>query len=154
MPKTTKVHVPAYGEGIQGDASIDISEECFTCKHLTDRLYPFFCRAYPEGIPQEIGSGKISHKKPFKGDNNIQYEKENKMKPIVDEEESTISALLDSMSNIGFWCSDCKHKHPDTYFTCDAFPEQIPDPILGGPVVHDKPMYEQKNDIIFEKKEE
>ena len=50
---------------------------CETCKWLRinkkERLYA--CKAYPEGIPMEIVSNKIDHRKPYNGDNGIRYEK-------------------------------------------------------------------------------
>ncbi len=35
------------------------------------------CKAYPNGIPKDIFSGKIKHNKPIKGDSGIQFEKYN-----------------------------------------------------------------------------
>lgn len=32
------------------------------------------CKAYPRGIPVEILTGKVNHRKPYKGDNGIQFE--------------------------------------------------------------------------------
>jgi hypothetical protein len=32
------------------------------------------CKAFPEGIPDEIAYGKNKHTKPFEGDNGIRYE--------------------------------------------------------------------------------
>ena len=79
MPKTINIPLPAYGKGMMGTVHIDLSEECFSCVHL-DRELPIYCKAWPrkdkEGIPGEIGSGKVSHTKPFKGDNGIRFEKE------------------------------------------------------------------------------
>jgi hypothetical protein len=36
--------------------------------------------------------------------------------------------------------------------TCNAFPEGIPKDLINGPIFHNKPMFGQKNDIIFETK--
>ena len=49
---------------------------CYECKHF-DRysIDILICTAYPKGIPDEILDGKIIHKKPYKGDNGIQFEK-------------------------------------------------------------------------------
>lgn len=44
---------------------------CFQCKFF---LFFPFCEAYPNGIPEEIRLGKNDHKKPYPGDNGIQYE--------------------------------------------------------------------------------
>jgi hypothetical protein len=46
---------------------------CSDCKHLHDDL-GFKCDAFPEGIPDEIITGGFIHKKPFPGDNGIQFE--------------------------------------------------------------------------------
>ena len=35
-----------------------------------------YCEAFPKGIPDEIAYGDNDHTKPFKGDNGIQYQKE------------------------------------------------------------------------------
>lgn len=51
-----------------------ISPQCVTCAHLTsgvDRQ----CAAYPEGIPDEVWTGLISHKRPYQGDNGIHYQR-------------------------------------------------------------------------------
>ncbi|HDZ15654.1 hypothetical protein LCGC14_0570330 [marine sediment metagenome] len=46
-------------------------------------------------------------------------------------------------------CSLCKHYK--FLNTCDAFLEGIPEKILLGEMGHDKPLSNQKNDIVFEK---
>lgn len=43
---------------------------CFACQHL--KLYPN-CEAYPNGIPQEIRDGDVSHLEEFNGDNGITF---------------------------------------------------------------------------------
>jgi len=50
-----------------------LSHQCVLCKHYNGVLK---CDAFPMGIPQEIISGLVSHKEPYKGDNGIQFEKE------------------------------------------------------------------------------
>ena len=47
-----------------------ISTQCISC---TNYLMGGRCKAYPDGIPYEIISGQIDHKKPYKGDNGIQF---------------------------------------------------------------------------------
>jgi len=56
---------------------------CSTCKWdildkpIMDDTGKFLlpaCKAYPEGIPEEILTNKVDHHKPYKGDNGIQYE--------------------------------------------------------------------------------
>lgn len=53
--KTNKIWIPAYGEGISGDAHIEVSVQCQQC-----RKWGLFlkCEAYPTGIPQKILSGE------------------------------------------------------------------------------------------------
>lgn len=47
-------------------------------------------------------------------------------------------------------CFICKHFDIETS-TCAAFPNAIPFEILNGDNKHEKPLPEQKNDIVFEK---
>lgn len=52
---------------------------CCWCKHLhqqpsgTPLSTIFECDAYPDGVPDEILSSKVDHRKPYDGDNDIQY---------------------------------------------------------------------------------
>lgn len=49
---------------------------CLTCKHY--RLYDpdkFSCKAFPEGIPDKIVFGEISHRENVPGDNGLKYVK-------------------------------------------------------------------------------
>lgn len=41
---------------------------CFNCEHFTDEAPG--CKAFPDGIPEEITSGKNKHRKPLKGQKN------------------------------------------------------------------------------------
>jgi len=52
----------------------DFSKICTLCKHL---IKPRKCLAFAK-IPDEIWLGENNHKKPFKGDNGIQFEKKDK----------------------------------------------------------------------------
>ena len=47
------------------------SDQCIKCKH-----YHMLgaCDAYTDKIPYDIMSGKVSHTKPYPGDNGIRYE--------------------------------------------------------------------------------
>lgn len=48
---------------------------CGGCKHLTSPdLRDPKCDAFPAGIPNEILLSRADHRKPFPGDNGIQYE--------------------------------------------------------------------------------
>jgi len=51
------------------------SDVCTRCKHQYDVIEKGrTCKAFPEGIPDEIWLGKNKHTKPYKGDNGIQFE--------------------------------------------------------------------------------
>ena len=55
------------------------SSNCINCKHWeihSDDLYQ--CKAFPDGIPPEIWTGKISHDNPYEGDHGIQFEPKEK----------------------------------------------------------------------------
>ncbi len=43
---------------------------CRFCRHLHNFIGEATCAAFPEGIPEEILSGKAIHKKPFSGQKN------------------------------------------------------------------------------------
>jgi hypothetical protein len=49
---------------------------CYDCKHFNRResWRWFKCKAYPDGIPDEIIESEVDHTKPHKGDNGIQFE--------------------------------------------------------------------------------
>lgn len=46
---------------------------CKKCKHLisSDK---WICEAYRNGIPDPILTDKVNHRKPYRGDNGIQFE--------------------------------------------------------------------------------
>ena len=70
--KTKQTLIPAYGDGIVGDARIDMSVQCLDCKNLNNNMTT--CKAFRNGIPVKILTGGFDHTKPFKGDNGIRFE--------------------------------------------------------------------------------
>jgi hypothetical protein len=47
---------------------------CMDCKHFnSDNRKGLTCKAFPYGIPEEIITNKVDHKKPYKNDNGIQF---------------------------------------------------------------------------------
>ena len=53
-----------------------IGTQCMICKHahVSDESIPTTCDAFPNGIPQQLLSGKVFHLTPYKGDNGIMLE--------------------------------------------------------------------------------
>ncbi len=55
-------------------------DPCFGCLHFTgiyavsDTDHRPICKAFPDGIPDEIAYGDNNHTDPYPGDNGIQYE--------------------------------------------------------------------------------
>ena len=49
---------------------------CMGCVHLESDTYGEIglCSAYPTGIPEEIWSGAVDHRKAYKGDHGIKFE--------------------------------------------------------------------------------
>ena len=51
---------------------------CLPCKHFNREAYSETgkktCDAFPNDIPDEIWGGENDHKKPYKGDHEIQFE--------------------------------------------------------------------------------
>ena len=72
MAETVEVHMTFEDGGIHGDLEVDISSLCLVCAH---RGLNIACDAFPQGIPDEILSGKFDHTKPYKGDNGIMFKK-------------------------------------------------------------------------------
>ena len=56
-----------------------VSSLCDLCAHLGDNET---CKAFPNGIPEEILTGDHDHTEPYPGDNGIQFE------PMEPEEQS------------------------------------------------------------------
>jgi len=86
--------------GITIDVGHDIpifSEVCTFCKNLNIKKLRS-CKAYPkkEGIPMIIWGGKNNHKKPYKGDNGIQFEPVEEAKAKSDIQKS-VETLRDEL---------------------------------------------------------
>jgi len=71
--RTEQVIVPAYGDGIIGDAQIDMSIQCLACKNLNNNMTT--CKAFKDGIPEKIIIGGFDHTRHFKGDNGILFDR-------------------------------------------------------------------------------
>jgi len=57
----------------EGDPPVKVLQ-CFACQHLQDYEGKLTCRAFPEGIPDEILSGDFDHSNAYEGDNGIRFE--------------------------------------------------------------------------------
>ena len=59
--------------------------------------------------------------------------------------------IIESDIKVTFYqCSECKFKFHKSK-GCEAFPEKIPLSLATGAIPHDKKMFDQKNDVVFEK---
>lgn len=47
------------------------SSQCTECKHYRGEIE---CDAFPDGIPEEIITGKHDHREPYSGDDGIRFE--------------------------------------------------------------------------------
>jgi hypothetical protein len=55
--------------------TIGPSPICMNCKHYNrNDKNKMSCKAYPNGIPEDIIFSVVDHHKPFAGDNGIQFE--------------------------------------------------------------------------------
>jgi hypothetical protein len=48
--------------------------QCYKCKWMKREKWEPNCSAFPDGIPDEILTGKHDHTKPYKGDKGILFE--------------------------------------------------------------------------------
>ena len=74
MVRTRKYLIPIVNDAgrIVGDLPTEMSVRCAVCRHWTIGVC---CKAFPDGIPNEIRSGKFDHKQPFPGDNGVRFER-------------------------------------------------------------------------------
>jgi len=121
------------------------------------------CKAFPEQIPMEILTGAYNHVNLFPGQENdilfdpIDEDERDKDSKTTDPkykdpEEQTLDSVNTMPGNIDFSCFGCVHLRKDGY-TCNAFPDQIPDSIRRGQRRHTKKMFGQKNDLVFARKD-
>ena len=86
--------------------------QCTSCKHL-DRdtiksVKPTSCKAFPNGIPQEVWDYKHDHTQPYPGDNGILFEKNYADDSVFDINE--LASFLRAEKK-KFW-------NPITFFLC------------------------------------
>lgn len=51
-----------------------VGVQCPNCKNLNREDGPLTCRAFPDGIPELILTGRVDHSQPYPGDNGILYD--------------------------------------------------------------------------------
>lgn len=55
-----------------------VESQCIFCKHYHNQRHPdtkqIICDAYSDGVPRELLYNSVIHRKPFEGDNGIQFE--------------------------------------------------------------------------------
>ena len=68
---------------------------CYDCRHFDPEKWKFKCKAFPEKIPEEIENLKADHRKPYPGDNGIQFSPtdETKLAYRVISASESLSAL-------------------------------------------------------------
>jgi hypothetical protein len=47
--------------------------DCAYCKHLRKRISAHTCKAFPDGIPEDISSGKVRHIEPYPNDRGVRF---------------------------------------------------------------------------------
>ena len=51
-----------------------IISQCNKCQNYFKDELKIICKAFPNGIPNEILTGEFDHTKPYKGDNGLRFE--------------------------------------------------------------------------------
>jgi len=69
----------------------------------------------------------------------------------LDEEDHTLDDIHALMENFDYNCYECKHLDEDR-IGCKVFPDQVPSSIITGKVRHDRRLFDQGNDLVFELK--
>tara|TARA_B100001094_G_scaffold178723_1_gene172861 strand:+ start:3430 stop:3645 length:216 start_codon:yes stop_codon:yes gene_type:complete len=67
---------------------IYLSPICIACIHYDQNSMEHKCKAFPDGIPQEILESKHIHTTPFNGDSGILFESSNpklKVEDLLDD---------------------------------------------------------------------
>lgn len=134
------------------------SIQCATCAnryHKLDRLkadrqgiMPNGCRAFPAGIPPEVRSGQVDHRKPYGEDSGVMWEQaEGASFPYSDEE------VDEDISSFSLVCGYCEHLTSTEERQCEAFPKGIPLVIWNGDNDHTS-AYANDGGIQFERREE
>lgn len=53
---------------------IHIMPMCMACTRYNDDGFPMTCKAYPDGIPEEVLNSSIDHREPYDDDQGIVFE--------------------------------------------------------------------------------
>lgn len=75
MPETMKILAAGKSGGTHYEFAVDLSVDCCACSHFNNEAdsLDLVCKAFPEGIPDAVRSGSVSHRSPIDGDRGIQF---------------------------------------------------------------------------------
>jgi hypothetical protein len=68
---------------------------CYWCKHYHNVMRKGSlgkCKAFPDGIPNEVWDSTLDHRKPINGDKSIQFEQVEDMKDVRDDMKILLEA--------------------------------------------------------------